>query len=126
VTLAHEELFKRYLYAGAITRNADAVAALFTEDGVYEAPLAPGGLRLAGRDAIREGIGAMHRDPAYEGKADSARSAFVLHETGDPAVFIAEIDAALENGPTMSMVQIFRVRDGRIAHLRDYFRAPAT
>ncbi|GAA2468689.1 nuclear transport factor 2 family protein [Winogradskya humida] len=123
MTLSHEDLFKRYLYAGAITRNADAVAALFTEDGVYEAPLAPGGFRLEGRNAIRDGIGAMHRDPAYEGKADPAPSGFVLHETADPAVFIVEIDATLETGPTMSIIHIFRVRDEHIAHLRDYFRA---
>jgi hypothetical protein len=41
VTLTHKEIFERYLYAGAISRDPDAQAAMFTEDGVYEAPLIP-------------------------------------------------------------------------------------
>ena len=56
---------------------------------------------------------------------DAARSRYVLHDTADPGVFIAEIDTVLVSPQgervTMSLVQIFRVRDGRIALLRDYF-----
>ena len=56
MALTHKELFERYVYAGAVTRNPDAIAAMFTEDGVYDAPLAPDGhplhRRLTGRDAI--------------------------------------------------------------------------
>ena len=33
VTLTHKEIFERYMYAGAISRNPGAVAAMFTEDG---------------------------------------------------------------------------------------------
>jgi hypothetical protein len=66
VTFTHREIFERYMYAGAISRDADAVAAMFTEDGVYEAPLIPEGhrlpRRLAGRDAIRAGMSAFHRE----------------------------------------------------------------
>jgi len=127
VTVSHEELFQRYVHAGPLTHNADAVAELFTEDGVFEAPLMPEGhrlpRRLAGRAAIREGYAAFHREPAYRGAVDVERSGYVLHETRDPDVFIAEIDTVLGDA-TVSIVQIFRVRDGRIAHLRDYFRAP--
>jgi SnoaL-like domain len=65
VTLTHKEIFERYMYAGAISRNPEAVAAMFTEDGVYEAPLIADGhrlpRRLAGRDAIRAGLSAFHR-----------------------------------------------------------------
>jgi hypothetical protein len=65
VTLTHKEIFERYVHAGAISRNPDAVAALFTEDGVYEAPLVPDGhrlpRRLAGRDAIQVGLSAFIR-----------------------------------------------------------------
>lgn len=47
-----------------------------------------------------------------------------MHTTADPGVFIVEVDAVV-NGPagptTVSLVQIFRVRDGKIALLRDYF-----
>ena len=53
------------------------------------------------------------------------RFGYVLHDTPDPDVFIAEIDVAFDeaDGPrtTMSLVQIFRLRDGQIAKLRDYF-----
>jgi len=132
VAVTHEELFKRYVYAGAITRNPDAIAELFTEDGIFEAPLVPTGhdlpRRLVGRDAIRRGIGAYHQEPAPTGPIDVEKSGYVLHETADPDVFIAEIDTVFVGttsvGTTMSLVQIFRVRDGRIAMLRDYFPAP--
>ena len=40
-------------------------------------------------------------------------------------MFIAEIDVAFDEADgrrtTMSLVQIFRLRDGQIAMLRDYF-----
>ena len=129
--LTHREIFEQYLYAGAITRNPDALGALFTEDGVYEAPLAPPGhpLRhLVGRDAIRTGVSDYHRLPPPPGTMSPARSGYVLHDTADPEVFIAEIDVAFDHPDgeptTMSLVQIFRLRDGRIARLRDYFVEP--
>ena len=117
------------MYAGAISRNPDAVAALFTEDGVYEAPLIPYGhrlpRRLAGRDAIRAGMGAFHQVLPSGGTVDAGQSRLVLHETADPNVFIAELDAVLDypggRREPVSVVQIFRVRDGQIAMLRDYF-----
>jgi ketosteroid isomerase-like protein len=132
VTLTHKEIFERYVYAGAITRNPDAIADLFTEDGTIEAPLVPEGHALprllVGREAIRAGIGAYHREPAFEATVNFEESAYVLHDTADPDVFIAEIDTVLNDAAgervTMSLVQIFRVRDGQIAGLRDYFTAP--
>lgn len=132
MTLSHEELFRRYIAAGALGRDAEAYAGLFTEDGVYEAPLLPPGhrlpRRLAGRDAIREGIVAYHREPGPDGTLNLERSAYVLHETADPDVFIVEIDTVFDTAAgqstTMPLVQIFRIRDGRIAMLRDYFQAP--
>ena len=129
VTLSHKEIFERYLYAGAVSRDPAAVAALFTEDGVYEAPLIPDGhrlpRRLAGRDAIRAGLGAFHRELPSGGTVDAGQSRLVLHETADPDVFIAELDAVLDypegRREQVSVVQIFRLRDDQIAELRDYF-----
>jgi uncharacterized protein len=117
------------MHAGAMTRNPDAIAAMFTEDGVYESPLVPDGhplRRLVGRDAIRTGTGVYHRQPpTYPGTMNLERSAYVLHDTADPDVFIVEIDVAFDEADgrqtTMSLVQIFRLREGRIAMLRDYF-----
>jgi ketosteroid isomerase-like protein len=129
VAQTHREIFERYIHAGAILRDPDAVAALFTDDGVYEAPLVPPGhplpRRLNGREGIRGGIGAYHRYPAFNVTVDMEASAYVLHETAEPDVFITEIDTVLVRSEgtreTMSLVQIFRVRDGKIALLRDYF-----
>ena len=116
------------MYAGAITRNPDAIAAMFTEDGVYDAPLVPDDhpLRhLVGRDAIRAGTGLYHQQPTYQGAMNLERSGYVLHDTADPDVFMAEIDIAFDEADgrqtTMSLVWIFRLRDGQIAMLRDYF-----
>jgi ketosteroid isomerase-like protein len=127
VGLTHREIFERYMYAGAITRNPEAIAALFTEDGVYDSPLVPDGhpLRhLVGRDAIRTGTGDYHRQPVYPGAMNLERSAYVLHDTADPDVFMAEIDVAFDEADgrrtTMSLLQVFRLRDGQIAMLRDY------
>ena len=128
MTLTHKEIFERYMYAGAISRNPVAVAAMFTEDGVYEAPLIPDGhrlpRRLTGRDAIRVGLSAYHRELTSQGTVNAGQSRLVLHDTADADVFIAELDAVLDHPggrrEPVSLVQIFRIRDGRIAVLRDY------
>jgi ketosteroid isomerase-like protein len=131
VAHTHQEIFELYVYAGAITRNPEAIAALFTEDGVYEAPLVPDGHplhHLAGRAAIRAGTSSYHQQLTDLGAMNPERSAYVLHDTADPDVFIAEIDVAFDQADgcrtTMSLVQSFRLRDGRIARLRDYFAEP--
>lgn len=124
VTLSHQEIFQRYIYAGAITRNPPAVADLFTDDGVYEAPVE--GLRLEGRDAIETGVRAIQARPGPEGTLNAGATGYVLHDTADPDVFIAEIDAVLDgpDGPTtVSLVQIFRISGDKIRSLRDYFQS---
>jgi ketosteroid isomerase-like protein len=131
VELTHRQVFERYVYAGAITRDPGAIAAMFTDDGVFEAPLLPAHSdlprRLTGRAAIREGMAAYHRS-LPPGVVDRQRSSYVLHETADPDVFIAEIDTVLvderDGRTTMSLVQIFRLHGGRIASLRDYYATP--
>jgi hypothetical protein len=84
--------------------------------------------RLVGRDALRTGTSAYQQYPAYQGTVNVEQSAYVLHDTADPDVFIAEIDTVFDeaNGQrtTMLQVKIFRVRDGQIASLRDYFTTP--
>jgi ketosteroid isomerase-like protein len=125
-----QEIFGRYLRAGALSHDADALAELFTEDGVYEAPLVPPGHafpnRLEGREAIRAGMAAYYsRVTGPAGAVDAEKTRLVLHETADPDVFMAEIDTVFDTGATVSLVQIFRLRDGRIALLRDYFAPDA-
>lgn len=90
-----QEIFGRYLHGGALMRDADALAELFAEDGVLEAPLVPAGhvfpSRLAGREAIRTGMAAYYqrsagaRGPVAAGTVDAAKSGYVLHHTTDPS-----------------------------------------
>ncbi|WHM40567.1 nuclear transport factor 2 family protein [Streptomyces sp. BPTC-684] len=128
-----DEIFRNYVYAGALTRNADALAELFTEDGVLEAPLVPADAafpkRMEGREEIRGAMAAYYERQTGDGGVPNVeKSRYVLHITDDPDVFIAEIDTVFDgNGEgdgadvTVSLVQIVRTRDGKIAHLRDYF-----
>jgi ketosteroid isomerase-like protein len=135
VPATHQDIYERYLRA-TMTRNADAVSETFTPDGVLEAPLVPAGhafpRRLEGRAEIRDAMAAYYRRSANdERKVNVEKTRYVLHATADPDTFIVEIDAVFDAAPdvagestTMSLVQIFRLRDGKIALLRDYF-APA-
>ncbi|MCB5169596.1 nuclear transport factor 2 family protein [Streptomyces bambusae] len=128
-----KEIFEHHVHAGAVSRNADAVADGFTEDGVLEAPLVPADAgfprRMAGREEIRNGLAAYYASQGPDGRVPNFRkSGYVLHTTADPDVFIAEIDTVFDGDPdgdgedeVASLVQIFRIRDGKIARLRDYF-----
>jgi uncharacterized protein len=130
-----QEIYQRYLWASAMTRDAEALAGLFAADGVLESPLVPPGhdypRRLEGREQIRAEMAAYYQRSANAGQTagsgqapDTGKSRYVLHTTADPGVFIVEIDAVL-SGPagstTIPLVQIFRVRDDKITLLRDYF-----
>jgi ketosteroid isomerase-like protein len=123
-----KEIFERHVWAG-MTRNADALADLFTEDGVVEAPFAPVDgpfpRRIEGREEIRKSVTAMHQRMAgVELKVNIEQSKYVLHTTADPDVFIVEIDTAIDTAGGVEMmpfVRIYRLRDGQIAYLRDYF-----
>jgi ketosteroid isomerase-like protein len=131
VSASQRAFFERYVY-GVMTSDVDAVAAMFAEDGVYELPLAPldGDVprRIEGRQAIRD-LRARLRDRAPEGTINLAKSRYELHETVDPDVFIAEVDTAFDNAietgaietEIFSLLYIFRLRDGKIAALREYF-----
>jgi len=130
VATTPREIFERYVWSGAISRDPDAVAGLFTADGVLESPLMPADgpypRRLAGRAGIRDGLAAFYaRTAGTTQTVNTGASRYVLDTTADPDVFIAEIDSAMD-GPdgvttAVSLVQIFRLRDGQIALLRDYF-----
>ncbi|MET8627255.1 nuclear transport factor 2 family protein [Kitasatospora sp. NPDC004669] len=126
-----QEIFQSYVHAGPLTRDADALAETFTEDGVFEAPLMPDGAalprRIVGREAIRTAMAAYYeRQPKDDRKPNLRKSGYVLHTTADPEVFIAEIDTVFDGDGdggdvVVSLVQIFRTRNGKIARLRDYF-----
>ena len=56
---------------------------------------------------------------------NAGQSRLVLHDTADADVFTAGLDAVPDHPggrrEPVSLVQVFRIRDGRIAVLRDYF-----
>ncbi|MEU5306611.1 nuclear transport factor 2 family protein [Streptomyces noursei] len=125
-----QEIFENYVYSGTVTRNADALAENFTADGVFEAPLLPAGAafprRLVGREEIRSAMAAYYEQQVKDDRSPNLeKSRYVLHTTSEPDVFIAEIDTVFdgdgEDDVAVSLVQIFRIRDGKIARLRDYF-----
>jgi len=131
VAASSQEIYQRYVWATAMARNADAVAEMFTSDGIIEAPLLAADKifpqRMQGREEIRRKLAAYYLRSTNPGRTvNPTKSRYVLHQTTDPDVFIVEIDAVFDGpGPdvntTMSLVQIFRVRDGEIATMRDYF-----
>ncbi|MFI0977491.1 nuclear transport factor 2 family protein [Streptomyces sp. NPDC021093] len=126
-----QQIFESYVHAGSLSRDADALAAHFTEDAVFEAPLLSADSsfprRMVGREEIRRAMAAYYAKPVESVRTPNlAKSAYVLHTTSDPDVFIAEIDTVFDtegsgDGVTVSLVQIFRLRDGKIARVRDYF-----
>ena len=124
-----QQIFESYIYAGSLTQNADAVAESFTEDGVLEMPLLPVGAsfprKLVGREEIRTAMAAYYERQVEGDRAPNLeKSGYVLHTTSSPDVFIAEIDTVFDGDGedrTVSLVQIFRIRDGKIARLRDYY-----
>ncbi len=81
--------------------------------------------RLVGRDEIRSAMAAYYeRQVRGDRSPNLEKSGYVLHTTSDPDVFIAEIDTVFDgdgDDVVVSLVQIFRIRDGKIARLRDYF-----
>ncbi|MFI5914845.1 nuclear transport factor 2 family protein [Dactylosporangium sp. NPDC051541] len=104
--------------------NADGFADLFAADAVIEMPFGgpPGApTRLAGREAIRaysrQVMAAPLRLEEYE--------VTTLHRAADPEVVIVEMRTSgvvtTTNRPfTAIAVQILRIRDGRIVHVRDF------
>jgi ketosteroid isomerase-like protein len=97
---------------GRFTELAD----LYAEDAAVEQPFAlPEPVRLVGREALRAHFGA----PAARGITLVATNV-VVRRTDDPEVVVAEWDFVVNGGPTLSNVQIMRVRDGLIVATRDY------
>ena len=86
MTTSSQEIYQRYVWASAITSNADAVAEMFTADGVIEAPLLAADKlfpqRVQGREEIRGKLAAYYEQSGDPGRTVNAQaSRYVLHET---------------------------------------------
>jgi uncharacterized protein len=98
-----------------------ALADLYDANAVVELPFArPGGLRLEGREAIRD-----HFARAAQAPLTLLPVEIELHLTLDPEVVIAEYNyegRAIATGRSfvVSNVQIVHVRNGRIVASRDF------
>lgn len=106
--------------------DLERFADMFAIDGVLELPFAPAGVprRLDGREAIRRFLAPAGRAAREAGRRIVGYSSVVLHQSTDPEVVVAEfdLDGVTATGETyrLSYIQVVRVRDGRIVHMRDY------
>lgn len=110
--------------------DADRFADLFAPDGVMEFPFGGGAVglpsSLEGRESIRRHLSAALGKSRRSGRRIVGYDAVVVHETTDPEVIIVEFDLQGElvrSGETYQLpyVQVFRIRDGAIVSMRDYF-----
>lgn len=134
---APRAVVERYLRAGldrpAPPDGDDGRADLFASDAILEFPFAPDGMpdRITGRERIRAVLAALRRAAGSGGGAgltvDQAVSQMRAHQTTDPEVLVLEVNATLTDpaGATRQVrhVQVYTVRDGLIAGLRDYWPA---
>ncbi|GAB3759348.1 nuclear transport factor 2 family protein [Microlunatus parietis] len=121
-----KEIYLRQLEL-AIAGDRDAQAAYYAPDAVVHFPFAPEGVpdRFDGRDAIRSMSVALDR---VRGDAAPipAESNLTVHETTDPEVIIAELDAVAVDPASgrrqrVRQLHVVRVRDELIIEHRDYF-----
>ncbi|MYW97227.1 hypothetical protein G3I59_43090 [Amycolatopsis rubida] len=118
-----KEVFQRFLDA-AVDNRWDDLADLYSDDVVIEIPFAPAGVPKVTRD--REELRKRFHQ-AGERRRITKADRVVVHETSDPEVLVAEYDlhGEYEGKPYVSTyVMVLTVREGRIAHSRDYSGAP--
>jgi ketosteroid isomerase-like protein len=97
--------------------DPDALAALFTEDGVYEDPLKPG--RLEGRDRVRDG-----NAPAMAAIEDCRITTTHVVEAGDLGACEGFFASRLAGGSgrlDFPFALIVELHDGLIARAGEYF-----
>ncbi len=113
------------LYRGAAIRQAaDDMRGLYAADAIHEFPFTPPGVpsRLTGRDEIVGWIATGWRTLPL--RYERYRT-IASHDTGDPQTIIVEQEALGRNTSSgrafaLPNIVVLTVRDGQIAHLRDY------
>ncbi|MGH2585124.1 MAG: nuclear transport factor 2 family protein [Dehalococcoidia bacterium] len=111
----------RRLMQGIVDRRWQELHNLYAEEAVVEYPFAlPAPRRLEGREAIREYFAVAAGMPL-----NLQTRNFVVHETSDPEVVIAEWDydgLVTTTGRAFGVanIQASRVRNGQIVASRDY------
>lgn len=120
--LTSREVLERYL-AAILKKSPDELANLYAIDAVHELPFAHSAAGvLRGREAVRETYRASWTAAPI---AVRAIRSVQVHACADPEVIVAEQEIDLTNTVTgtdfvVAAVQILRVHDGEITHVRDY------
>jgi ketosteroid isomerase-like protein len=116
------EVLERFRQA-AIDQSADDMGRVYAVDAVHEFPFTRPGVpsRLEGRDEILNWIAAGWK--ANPLKYERYRT-LAIHDTNDPETIIVEQEAigtsASTGEFTLPNIVVLTVRNGQIAHLRDY------
>jgi ketosteroid isomerase-like protein len=107
--------------------DAEGYADVFADDGVLEFPFAPAGwpTKLEGRAAILAST-RLNFARARDAGRKFTELRPVVHDGADPATAVVELEARVEASATgrsctLRYVHVYRVREGRVASLRDYF-----
>jgi ketosteroid isomerase-like protein len=107
----------------AIGQSADDMRRVYALDAVHEFPFTRPGLpsRLEGRDEIMGWTAAVWQTNTF--KYERYRT-LAIHDTNDPDTIIVEQEAIGTGTSTgefaLPNIIVLTVRNGRIAHLRDY------
>ena len=113
-------------FALLVKRDMPAFAAIWTEDAVQSVPFTPEGLgrvvpsAFHGREAILE-----HYQLVARNRREHVFWIDAIHHTLDPACIIVEAHARSIIGETGAVYEnnyvcVFRIRDGKIAELKEY------
>lgn len=115
--------------ACALARDLSAEADLYAEDGVWEAPFQGPGSRVEGRENIRHMLLKTQKAMVLGRVYPKGYKSVVWHETSDPEVIIVELEVYGKIGKrdfNLPYIQIFRVRNGEVVHVRDYYTSGTT
>jgi ketosteroid isomerase-like protein len=121
------EVLQRFRQA-AIRQSADDMSRLYAADAVHEFPFTRPGLpsRLEGRDEIVSWIAAGWSVGPL--KYERYRT-LAIYDTSDPETIIVEQEALGTSASTgefaLPNIVVLTVRNGQIAHLRDYVNIAA-
>jgi ketosteroid isomerase-like protein len=111
------------LRQAAISQSVDDMSRVYAVDAVHEFPFTVPGLpsRLEGRDEIVNWTAAGWKDHPL--KYERYRT-LAIHETNDPETITVEQEALGTSASTgefaLPNIVVLTVRNGQIAHLRDY------
>lgn len=121
------EVLERWRDA-AVSQSVDGMRRVYAVDAVHEFPFTRPGLpaRLEGRDAIVRWVAAGWQDNAL---TYSRYRTLAVHDTRDPGTIVVEQEAhgtsAVTGEFVLPNIVVLTVRDGQIAHLRDYVNISA-